>query len=171
MQSTPREPAWRLTAECPRCGNDLVVRYARHDHQPFIGCVSYPTCRFTCEYDEALQCLANPHEHEAEVRRCKIENQPLAAEVNHLSNTNRLLAVQVQSFTIIRDALQEQVRRLSLATNTKTLTDPEELTRALTHLVTLAHPDRWDQGQPAAELAHVITQELLKLCTQLQRGR
>ena len=75
------EPAWRLTAECPRCGNDLVVRYARRDHQPFIGCVSYPTCRFTCEYDEALQCLANPHEHEAEVRRCKIENQRLAAEV------------------------------------------------------------------------------------------
>ena len=156
-QSTSKEPAWRLTAECPRCGNDLVVRSARRDHQPFIGCVSYPTCRFTCEYDEALQHLAHAPGVVAVVQHLELANQRLAAEVSRLE--------------VARQSLAAQVARLSLTTNLRTLPNSEGLTRALTQLVSVAHPDRWDQGQPAAELAHVITQALLKLRTQLQRGR
>jgi hypothetical protein len=32
-----------------------------------------------------------------------------------------------------------------------------QLSEALTTLLTLAHPDKWSQGQPATELAHEVT--------------
>jgi len=32
---------------CPKCGNKLVVRTARKTSEQFIGCSSYPKCRFT----------------------------------------------------------------------------------------------------------------------------
>lgn len=31
--------------ECPRCGSDLVIRFGRHGK--FIGCSTFPTCRYT----------------------------------------------------------------------------------------------------------------------------
>jgi hypothetical protein len=34
---------------------------------------------------------------------------------------------------------------------------PVDLTHVLTRLLSLAHPDRWSQGQPATELAHEIS--------------
>jgi hypothetical protein len=38
-----------------------------------------------------------------------------------------------------------------------TLVDaPVDLAHVLTHLPTLAHPDKWSQGQPATDLAHEI---------------
>jgi ssDNA-binding Zn-finger/Zn-ribbon topoisomerase 1 len=122
-------PAWRLAAECPRCRRALVVRYARRDGGQFIGCTGYPHCRFTCEYNDALQWLA--------------------------SRTA---------------ALETEVRAGRRAQGSVRLLAPASLERALTHLISLAHPDRWSQRQPATTLAHELTTALRALREQIQRG-
>ena len=49
-----------LTGQCPRCNSDLEVRYSPKNGCHFIGCVGFPSCRYTHPYDEALEEL---HEH------------------------------------------------------------------------------------------------------------
>ncbi|MFW5867874.1 MAG: type I DNA topoisomerase [Armatimonadota bacterium] len=41
----------KLGEECPECGKDLVIREGRRGK--FVGCVAYPKCRYTRDYDEA----------------------------------------------------------------------------------------------------------------------
>jgi ssDNA-binding Zn-finger/Zn-ribbon topoisomerase 1 len=155
---TRTQPAWRLTADCPRCGSDLVVRRARHDHQPFVGCCNYPFCRFTCVYDVDLQeCLS--HQLEAS-----------AAERTHLERENRRLSAEVFRLEMARQDLTAQLARLSCPAHTHRLHDPD-LARALTKIIAQAHPDRWVQGQPATALAHELTTALLALRAQIQQER
>ena len=47
----------RLAGDCPSCGGDLVVRHRNRDHGRFLGCRSYPRCRWTGNYDAALEEL------------------------------------------------------------------------------------------------------------------
>jgi hypothetical protein len=49
--------------------------------------------------------------------------------------------------------------------------DPLDLDHMLTQLLTLAHPDRWAQGQPATALAHEITVALNAAREQLEGRR
>jgi len=42
---------------CPKCGNRLQLKRARASQEPFLGCVSYPTCRYTENYDSAMAVL------------------------------------------------------------------------------------------------------------------
>jgi ssDNA-binding Zn-finger/Zn-ribbon topoisomerase 1 len=46
--------ATRISTECPRCGDDLVVRHNRRNGNPFLGCDSYPACSFSEPYVTAL---------------------------------------------------------------------------------------------------------------------
>ena len=50
--------AYYLSATCPQCQAPLRLRYRRDGCGPFIGCERFPHCRFTAEYDQALQNLA-----------------------------------------------------------------------------------------------------------------
>lgn len=55
-----------LTGTCPLCDRDLALRYRRSDRQPFVGCVGYPACHYTCDYDVVLERL---HDEMEELRR------------------------------------------------------------------------------------------------------
>lgn len=160
-QGVLREPAWTLTAACPGCGSDLVVRHTRQDHRPFIGCGNYPLCRFTCEYDTALQQLARREEVCAEdMRRLAL----LTLENENLKRENlRLIRRTVE--------LAADVSALHRTATTRALPNQAHLTKALTHLIAAAHPDRWAQGQPATALAHELTTALLALRAQIQKAR
>jgi len=48
---------YRLSTECPRCGEPLTVRKNRRDGTLFLGCDGYPSCRFTEELVPALEEL------------------------------------------------------------------------------------------------------------------
>lgn len=38
--------------ECPKCGGKLVFRHNRKNGNQFMGCINFPSCRFTCQVDE-----------------------------------------------------------------------------------------------------------------------
>jgi len=45
------------TIECPRCGSELVMRMAKRGANAgnrFVGCSSFPKCRFTQNLGEPL---------------------------------------------------------------------------------------------------------------------
>jgi ssDNA-binding Zn-finger/Zn-ribbon topoisomerase 1 len=44
-----------LTGDCPNCGEPLAVRRRRKDGERFIGCSAFPQCRWSCDFDLALQ--------------------------------------------------------------------------------------------------------------------
>ena len=145
------------------------MRHTRQ-HELFIGCANFPACRYTCAYELALQRLASQHDIcKAEVRRLQLEVSRLQAEVLRLELANKRLSAEVYRSELARQDLAGRLARLSLPAHTRARHNPE-LTRALTHIIATAHPDRWAQGQPATELAHVLTLELLKLRAQLQGG-
>lgn len=43
MKKTQLEKVGR---KCPKCGHDLVYRYARRNGAKFIGCSNYPNCKY-----------------------------------------------------------------------------------------------------------------------------
>lgn len=55
-----------LTGQCPLCDRELSLRRRRSDGEPFVGCTGYPACRYTCDYDVALERL---HFEMEELRR------------------------------------------------------------------------------------------------------
>ena len=43
-----------LVVKCPKCSSDLVVRSNKLTGDKFIGCSGYPTCKYSTQYDYAL---------------------------------------------------------------------------------------------------------------------
>lgn len=39
---------------CPRCLSPMIERYRQRDNKPFLGCLAYPQCAFTCEVPEGF---------------------------------------------------------------------------------------------------------------------
>src|SRR5262249_16946404 len=54
----PSEAAYRLAAECPRCGAPLVLRQNRQTDVLFTGCSAYPGCAFAEPHDPRVQTLS-----------------------------------------------------------------------------------------------------------------
>jgi len=46
----PQPPAGMRN--CPRCGNPTIVRQSSEDQGFFLGCTSFPKCRWTRPFDE-----------------------------------------------------------------------------------------------------------------------
>jgi len=46
-----------LTGTCPLCDSRLHVRNRHSDGAPFIGCSSFPGCRYTSDYDVTLESI------------------------------------------------------------------------------------------------------------------
>lgn len=51
MQEDYRRPVLRVSAACPLCKAPLLMRTRRNDGNPFVGCSSFPACRFVEPYD------------------------------------------------------------------------------------------------------------------------
>ena len=52
------QAAYRLAADCPRCGAPLVLRQNRQTDVLFTGCSAYPECAFTEPHDPRVQALS-----------------------------------------------------------------------------------------------------------------
>lgn len=52
------QAAYRLAADCPRCGAPLVLRQNRQTDALFTGCSAYPRCAFTEPHDPRVQTLS-----------------------------------------------------------------------------------------------------------------
>ncbi len=63
-----------LTTQCPKCKGTLVPRINKSDGNRFLGCSSYPRCKFAANYDEAVQSLAAEQQSRA----------PAAADIKRL---------------------------------------------------------------------------------------
>ena len=52
------QAAYRLAADCPRCGAPLVLRQNRQTGALFTGCSAYPGCAFAEPHDPRVQALS-----------------------------------------------------------------------------------------------------------------
>ena len=58
LPEAPRaQAAYRLAADCPRCGAPLVLRQNRQSAALFTGCSAYPSCAFAEPHDPRVQTL------------------------------------------------------------------------------------------------------------------
>jgi ssDNA-binding Zn-finger/Zn-ribbon topoisomerase 1 len=59
LPDVPRpQAAYRLAADCPRCGASLVLRQNRQTGALFTGCSAYPSCAFSEPHDPRVQTLS-----------------------------------------------------------------------------------------------------------------
>jgi hypothetical protein len=141
LPEAPRaQMAYRLAADCPRCGAPLVLRENRQTAILFTGCSAYPGCAFAEPHDPRVQALST------EVAQAV---QALAAQV-----------AQVQT------EAQGQVALAQAETQRHVAAERAALDRTVRHLIALAHPDRW----PDTPLAHELTVAMVALRKTLQPG-
>src|SRR4029453_14477266 len=59
LPDMPRpQAAYRLAADCPRCGAALVLRQNRQTGALFTGCSAYPRCGFFAPHAPRVQTLS-----------------------------------------------------------------------------------------------------------------
>jgi hypothetical protein len=102
LPEAPRaQAAYRLAADCPRCGAPLVLRQNRQTAVLFTGCSAYPSCTFAEPHDPRVQTLATQVvQVHAEARRQVAQAQAdaqrhVAAERATLDRTVRQLIALV----------------------------------------------------------------------------
>lgn len=64
-----------LEKHCPKCGESLIVRFAKRDGHAFIGCLGYPSCKYTEEvpmdWEEVLDFVQPTVKKVAPCPKCK----------------------------------------------------------------------------------------------------
>src|SRR5712692_4144660 len=141
LPEAPRtQAAYRLAADCPRCGAPLVLRQNRQTDALFTGCSAYPRCAFTEPHDPRVQTLSTG-----------------VVQVVHA------LATQVAQ---VQTAAQRQVTQAQADAQRQLAAERATLERTVRQLIALAHPDRW----PDNPLAHELTVALVALRQTLQPG-
>ena len=89
LPETPQaQPAYRLAADCPRCGAPLVLRQNRQTGALFTGCSAYPSCAFAEPHDPRVQALST-----AVVQAV----QTLAAQVAQMQTESQRQLAQAQA--------------------------------------------------------------------------
>ena len=134
------QPAYRLAADCPRCGAPLVLRQNRHTSELFTGCSGYPGCGFTEPHDPRVQTLSTG-----------------------VARAVHALATQVAQ---VQTEAQRQVALALAETQRQVAAERATLDRTVRQLIALAHPDRW----PDNPLAHELTVALVALRETLRPG-
>lgn len=51
----PQQSPYRMTKTCPSCGEHLVLRQNWRSGEKFVGCNSYPRCKFHESFDQRYQ--------------------------------------------------------------------------------------------------------------------
>jgi hypothetical protein len=139
LPEIPRpQAAYRLAADCPRCGAPLVLRQNRQTGTLFTGCSAYPGCAFAEPHDPRVQALST-----AVVQAV----QTLATQ-----------AAQMQT------EVQQQLAQAQAEVQQQVAAERATLDRTVRQLIALAHPDRW----PETPLAHELTVALVALRETLQ---
>lgn len=141
LPEDPTAPrAYRLAADCPRCGAPLGLRQNRRTGVLFTGCSAYPQCAFTEPHDPRVQTLSTAVVQAVDV---------LARQV---------AAVQAEA--------QRQVAAAQAEAQRQVVAERAALGRTVRQLIALAHPDRW----PDTPLAHELTVALVALRETLRAG-
>jgi ssDNA-binding Zn-finger/Zn-ribbon topoisomerase 1 len=151
----PEDPtatrAYRLAADCPRCGAPLELRQNRRTGVLFTGCSTYPQCAFTEPHDPRVQALST-----AVVQAVDVLARQLAA----------VQATAQHQVAAAQAAAQHQVAAAQAAAQRQVAAERAALGRTVRQLIALAHPDRW----PDTPLAHELTVALVALRETLRAG-
>jgi hypothetical protein len=134
------QAAYRLAADCPRCGAPLVPRQNRQSGALFTGCSAYPGCAFSEPHDPRVQTLSLG-----------------VVQAVHALATQ---LVQVQT------AAQRQLAQVQAEAQQQAAAERAMLERTVRQLIALAHPDHW----PDTPLAHELTVALVALRATLRPG-
>jgi len=134
------QTAYRLAADCPRCGAPLVLRQNRQTGALFTGCTAYPGCAFREPHDPRVQTLSTG-----------------VVQAVHALATQ---VVQVQT------EARRQVAHAQAETQRQVAAERATLDRTVRQLIALAHPDRW----PDNPLAHELTVALVAMRETLRAG-
>lgn len=137
-RSADAAPVFRLQADCPWCQEPLVLKRRRADGKPFLSCSDYPQCDFTEDYHPELLHYARSNDH-----------------------TVAQLREALRQVTAERDDL----RRLQQAPPASSA-ERQMLGKMLTQLLTICHPDRWQDSPVATE----ITKHLIAVRDRLKEG-
>jgi len=141
LSEAPRaQAAYRLAADCPRCGAPLVLRQNRQTRALFTGCSAYPSCTFREPHDPRVQTLSTG-----------------VVQAVHTLAT-QVVQVQTEARRQLAQAQAEAQRQVAAERAT--------LDRTVRQLIALAHPDRW----PDTPLAHELTVALVALRATLRPG-
>jgi hypothetical protein len=134
------QAAFRLAANCPRCGAPLVLRQNRQTGVLFTGCSAYPDCAFREPHDPRVQSLSTG-----------------VVQAVHA------LATQV---ALVQTEARRQVAHAQAEAQRQVAAERATLERTVRQLIALAHPDRW----PDTPLAHELTVALVALRETLRPG-
>jgi hypothetical protein len=141
LSEAPRaQAAYRLAADCPRCGAPLVLRQNRQTSALFTGCSAYPGCAFREPHDPRVQTLSTG----------------IVQAVHALAT--QVVQVQVEA--------RRQVAHAQAETQRQVAAERATLDRTVRQLIALAHPDHW----PDNPLAHELTVALVALRETLHPG-
>jgi hypothetical protein len=131
------QAAYRLAADCPRCGAPLVLRQNRQSGALFTGCSAYPGCTFSEPHDPRVQTLSTGVVRAVEALATQVAQSQAAAQ--------RHAAAE-------RASLERRVRQLIALAHPDRWPDTplaHELTVALVALRETLRPGR--PGAPPAE--------------------
>ena len=138
LPDVPRpQAAYRLAADCPRCGAPLVLRQNRQSGALFTGCRAYPGCAFSEPHDPRVQTLSTGVVRAVEALATQVAQSQAAAQ--------RHAAAE-------RASLERRVRQLIALAHPDRWPDTplaHELTVALVALRETLRPGR--PGAPPAE--------------------
>ena len=149
--------AYRISAQCPKCGGELITRRNKGNGNRFLGCIAYPLCNFSEPLEPILAALM--HER---------EEQEQARDLGASFETVQDLRCEIAALKRVRDNLRlkldlEQSISRAHATGARGGVDPDELSRRIRQAIAVLHPDRWDNG-PAAEEASKQLNNLRQFC-------
>ena len=74
------QAAYRLAADCPRCGAPLVLRQNRQSGALFTGCSAYPGCTFSEPHDPRVQTLSTGVVRAVEALATQVAQSQAAAQ-------------------------------------------------------------------------------------------
>jgi septal ring factor EnvC (AmiA/AmiB activator) len=117
---------------------------------------------------ENRQLRAQLAQAEAQVQAWQEAYESVSADADQARTTLRDAQTTIGDLRRRCLAVEMQMLKLKLQYERPSPSQGPDIDRALRQLLTLAHPDKWSQGQPAGELAHELTVCINDL---RQRGR
>jgi ssDNA-binding Zn-finger/Zn-ribbon topoisomerase 1 len=107
LPDVPRpHAAYRLAADCPRCGASLVLRQNRQTGALFTGCSAYPSCAFSEPHDPRVQTLSTGVVRAVQALATQVAQ--IQAEAQRQAAAER--ATLAHELTVALVALRERLR-------------------------------------------------------------
>jgi hypothetical protein len=111
---------------------------------------------------DAYNALQDTHlDLQDDLSRQQIDHQRTTQRLTQERDTARSDLAFAESMARSWESIAKAVR--FRAGTTDAATDGDTLDQTLKQLLVLAHPDKWSQGQPAAELAHELAVAINKV--------